>query len=67
MCTKCREIKNDFFLLVRDKKTLVSLKKGFDIMYGKGQWDKMIKEKDWVGKCRKCGTAFIIKDQKYGG
>ena len=36
-------------------------------MYGKGEWDKMTNGKDWTGKCRKCGTSFMIKDQKYGG
>ena len=67
ICTKCREVKNKFFVIVRDKKTLTGLKKEFDIMYGKGEWDKMTSEKDWTGKCRKCGTAFIIREQKYGG
>jgi len=67
MCTQCREVKNEWFLIVREKKTLTSLKKNFDIIYGKGEFDKMTNVKDWVGKCRKCGTAFIIQEQKYGG
>jgi len=67
MCTRCREVKNEWFVIIRDKKTLTSLKKKFDIIYGKGEFDKMVNGKDWIGKCRKCKTAFIIKDQKYGG
>ena len=67
MCTKCREVKNEWFVIIRDKKPLINLKKEFDIMYGKGQFDKMTSEKDWTGKCRKCGTPFIVRESKYGG
>ena len=67
ICTQCREVKNEWFVIIRDKKTLINLKKKFDIVYGKGEWDKMTNGKDWTGKCRKCGSAFIVKESKYGG
>ena len=62
MCTKCREVKNEWFVAIRDGKSFAKdLKKKFDIMYGKGQFDIATKDTNWTGKCRKCGTAYIIQ------
>lgn len=65
MCTKCREIKDSWIgKIMYGSDIIEDFKKKFDIVYGKGQYNKAFtngKTNNWAGKCRKCSTAFILK------
>ncbi|PKP62224.1 hypothetical protein CVT91_00100 [Candidatus Atribacteria bacterium HGW-Atribacteria-1] len=66
MCEKCREIKNEWLVTIRDDKPFgKDLKKKFDIIYGKGQFNKAYNPDEanhkWSGTCRKCGTMYFIE------
>lgn len=68
MCTKCNEVKCEWFAKTLHKRPLKpDFKKRFDIVFGKGEHDKVFRDgKPHYGvaqlQCRKCGTAFILRE-----